>query len=33
LGSLDIVGKPADLERIEVAIQVSLILTSRCVRA
>ncbi len=27
LGSLDIVGKPADLERIELAIQVSLILS------
>lgn len=29
LGSLDIVGKPADLERIELAIQVSLILAKR----
>ena len=29
LGALDIVGKPADLERIELAIQVSLILTKR----
>jgi DNA-binding response OmpR family regulator len=33
LGSLDIIGKPFDLERVALAIQVSLILTNRCVRA
>jgi len=29
LGSIDIVGKPADLERIRLAIEVSLILSKR----
>jgi len=29
LGALDIVGKPADLERIGLAIEVSLILAAR----
>jgi DNA-binding response OmpR family regulator len=33
LGSLDIIGKPIDLERVALAIQVSLILTKRCVQA
>ena len=33
LEAIDILGKPFDLERVALAIQVSLILTNRCVRA